>query len=270
MGLQVIDQSQWLRRSKTFQTIIEQKRYLLKHHKDSILATQPGTAQDISELLQLVHDTLDLRDAPSPKKMESSAEGSKNTQNSALDSLAALTLLAEEDFCLLSPNNQGDYCLRAATLCAPTFWLLEEKLGKPIQQIHQPIPGFKEQLDHKVARFFSHIKAGQWLVRYNWTLSESPERFQPTRIKVNGSPQASNSSPFPCFLRTERQVFTKLSRGFLVFSILVDHIPINELREDPGWCREFMGLLNQLSPEMIAYKGIGHLIPVAKSILQQA
>lgn len=253
MGLQVIQQHEWLIRSKDFQRVNQEKRKLIDQQKDSVLAAQPGTDQSIAELVQLVSHTLDSTNTLFENKPHSDSE------DSAITALTALSFLAEEDFCLLSPDEQGNYCLRAATLCAPTFWLLGEKLGKPIHQIHQPIPGFKEQLDHKIARFFNHIKEGQWLVRYNWTLCDVPERFQPNRIKTEES---------VCFLRTERQVFTKLSSGFLVFSILVQHTDVNELKKDSTWCEDFIGLLNQLSPEMIAYKGIGHLLQRAQNTLR--
>ncbi|TGQ25043.1 heme-dependent oxidative N-demethylase subunit alpha family protein, partial [Mesorhizobium sp. M4B.F.Ca.ET.214.01.1.1] len=55
--------------------------------------------------------------------------------------LVAASLLVQEDLILMRRDVSG-WRLAAGSLCFPSSWALTEKFGKPLQQIHAPVPGF--------------------------------------------------------------------------------------------------------------------------------
>jgi hypothetical protein len=63
------------------------------------------------------------------------------------------SLWVQDDICLLQDSPEG-YRLTAASLCAASFWRLEEKIGNTLDGIHTPVPGFAEQLAPQLNRFF--------------------------------------------------------------------------------------------------------------------
>jgi len=249
MGLNPINFQQWLVWDDGCPSIIEEKRLLLANTEHKVLATLPGYELEILRLLEQV-EQLQL------------AERQLTFAGLPSDPLQRISLMAQEDFCLLTQEGEQPYKLVAASLCAPTFWHLEEKLGQPVDFIHRPVPGFEDKLAAKVSRFFNHLKPGQIIERGNWTLCEHPARFQPDRIKLHQQQQQH------CFLRTERQTLMKLpDSSTIVFTILVNIKPIMSLKETPQSQANFIDTLQTLPNEMAQYKGIEHLVPIALHLL---
>ena len=50
-----------------------------------------------------------------------------------------------EDICLLEPRGD-DFIMTAASVCSPSNWLLEDKIGQTVDFIHAPVPGYEEVL----------------------------------------------------------------------------------------------------------------------------
>src|SRR5262249_2194981 len=80
--------------------------------------------------------------------------------------------LVQEDLCLLR-----DGILVGASLCFPTRWRLAEKLGRPLLEIHAPVPGFADALGDPVARFFARLAPDQGVWRANWGIADDPTLF---------------------------------------------------------------------------------------------
>ena len=86
--------------------------------------------------------------------------------------------LVQEDFCLLQERD-GRYILTAAVLCFPAHWLLSEKIGRPLIEIHAPVPGFAEQLGNPVERLFERLDPEKPVQRRNWSLVDTDRLFLP-------------------------------------------------------------------------------------------
>ena len=56
----------------------------------------------------------------------------------------------QEDLCLMQRGAAG-YRL-VAVVCFPAHWRLADKLGRPLEAIHEPVPGFGERLAPTVDR----------------------------------------------------------------------------------------------------------------------
>lgn len=131
------------------------------------------------------------------------------------------SLWAQEDFCLLekmsdAPNNE--YVLTAASVCSPSNWRLEDKIGKGLDQIHKPVPGYEEELAARVNRFMDSLRSGRAYQRFNWSLQAGNELLW--HPDETGKIDTQSSSDI--YWRVERQTFVKLPQsGAVVFAIRI-------------------------------------------------
>lgn len=159
------------------------------------------------------------------------------------DPLATIGRLVSEDFCLMAPG-EDEYRLVGAVLCFPSHWRLAEKIGRPMTEIHAPVPQYDADVGMRVNRFFNRVAAGSLVFRVNWSVSDTPELFTPERHQMTGD---------PLYLRIERQTFLRLPRsGVLVFGIRTAIAPLTSLTDDEG--RAFATAIDALSPEAMDYK----------------
>lgn len=169
------------------------------------------------------------------------------------------SLWIQDDICLLQESPEG-YRLTAASLCAASFWRLEEKLGQPLQGIHAPVPGFAEKLAPQVDRFFAHIKPDYPVWRANWSVVASPNLNQRSDYPADVRPDA------PLYLRVERQALRRLPvTRAVVFSIRVYVHPLQQLRGEESVWRGLNQAINTLSPAQRRYKGIHRVQPALQA-----
>ena len=77
----------------------------------------------------------------------------------------------EPDFALMLKGNDGVFRLGAGAVCFPSSWALREKLGKPIDEIHSPVPGLNAALSRQIHTFLDRLAPSAAWTRENWGLS---------------------------------------------------------------------------------------------------
>ena len=163
-----------------------------------------------------------------------------------------------DDLCLLQPG-EGGYRLTAASLSAPSYWRLEDKIGRPLQEIHAPVPGFAPKIGSQVARFFEHLLPEYPVWRSNWSVVSSPELLQ----------RGSSAAGDQLYLRVERQSLRRLPRtGAVVFTIRVMINPLEDLRRVPGAVAALGAAARRLSPQEARYKSLAPLLPALERFFQ--
>ena len=161
--------------------------------------------------------------------------------------LVQLARVIAEDLCLLSYEN-STWTLVAAVVIFPSRWKLLEKIGKNIDVIHEPVPGYQGALQPLMVDTFNKIKPERPVWRRNWSLHETEELHEPTY-----TPHQVEISDY--WWRTERQTLTKSeSNQFLLFTIRNRSEPFKWIKEDPGATSEFVKTLESLDPQMLDYK----------------
>ena len=75
------------------------------------------------------------------------------------------------------------FYLDSASLCAPTRWSLREKFQQSLSELHQSVPGYKDKIDSRVNTIFTNLPDQKIFERYNWSIFDSPELFQPISNK---------------------------------------------------------------------------------------
>ena len=148
------------------------------------------------------------------------------------------------------------YCLTAASLCSPSHWRLEDKFGRPMAEIHQPIPRFSSELTPSVDRFFRHLKADHPVVRFNWSLQAHDALCQ----RPETEPDALHDANL--YYRSERQSLRRLEQtGAIAFSIRVYLHPLEQLAETPGALEALFAAIDATPPDLALYKGFEELAP---------
>ncbi len=118
--------------------------------------------------------------------------------------LLTLGRLVQEDLCLLEAAG-NEHVLTGAILCFPASWTLAQKIGRPLSDIHIPVPSYDAGISRRVQRMFDAIRPEQPLWRANALLYDDPTLFQPRREGVPRPRPVEKT-----YLRSERQCLLRL------------------------------------------------------------
>ena len=164
------------------------------------------------------------------------------------------SLWVPEDFCLLEKEKNG-YVMTAASVCSPSNWILQEKIGQTVDFIHNPVPDYNKHLSKRVNRFLEGIPRHRVLLRYNWSIQSDNELFW--RDDLNPNSDFVNSSNPNLYWRIERQTFVRLpTSGAIVFGIRVFLHSFDSLRNIEGFNQSIEQLFTQLPETQKRYKGL--------------
>ncbi|MEL6318285.1 MAG: DUF3445 domain-containing protein, partial [Pseudomonadota bacterium] len=168
--------------------------------------------------------------------------------------VGALGRLVQEDFLLLTPGADGAPRLTAAALCFPSRWALGEKLGRPLDEIHAPAPGYAGRLSAGVDRVFAALHPERPLQRLNFGVIDTDALHLPdARARAPLAPGADPAT-LQSWLRVERQTLRRLPETrAAVFSVKTYLTPVAALA--PGAAAALRAHVAALSPAEIAYRG---------------
>lgn len=246
MGLNALDPADWLWLDERFSAETAARAALVAERAQAVHAMLPEAEPAARELLALVLDHL-ARYAP---------ERAPASPPPNLPPLVALAALVQEDFCLMQKRADGRYALTGAILCFPSHWHLHEKLGRPMAEIHAPVPGFGARLGAAADRFMASIQPDRPVWRANWTLVESPELFHPHPREPIPDLSAENVGS-RLWLRVERQTLRRLPETQAVaFTIRTLVEPLAEVVRRPGVAAAMAARIREMDDAMAAYKGL--------------
>ncbi|WP_442598906.1 heme-dependent oxidative N-demethylase family protein [Neobacillus sp. D3-1R] len=167
----------------------------------------------------------------------------------------------QEDLILMMQRDANLY-LDAGQLCFPANWSLAFDIGMNFQEIHYPIPGFKEAgLDQRILQFLLQLEPGNPWGRKNWSLMagnrldtslETFDQWGKGRKLVT----KKNAGKL-VHLRVEVQTLSRLSRSNgILFTIHTHLLALEELANKREWLESFYRILKELPPYIVDYKGL--------------
>ena len=174
--------------------------------------------------------------------------------------LVAAELVAE-DLVLMRRDSAG-WRLVAAAVCFPSSWTLREKFGRPMDEIHAPVPGFGagSRPAELITRMFDNLRPDMPVVRWNWSLYGDDQLHHPPADEPAPPRFGTGARAEPVFLRVERQTLRRLPlSGDIVFTIRIYLDPLGSLARDPDGAavaRSLLAQLQELDGPQLAYKGI--------------
>ena len=160
-----------------------------------------------------------------------------------------------EDLLLL--GDQPGWPLVAGQLCFPNDWCLADKLGRPLFEVHAPVPGFAQRVGDATLKLFDKLKPERPIWRANWAVKVTGRLDLPPPI--NATFEASKqeitaaNAGHRCYFRIERQTLSRLPSGIL-FTVKTSVAPIHTLSAEER--QALATTLSTTPPEILAYKGL--------------
>jgi hypothetical protein len=275
IGLKPLVPDRWIEVDEHLKPYLAEKRRLYADIPDKVFVEEAGTRDAQREVLELLGAHLPAKfpeiyrhTASGIEVVGAAANLAGSTTASFSDApLIAASLLVQEDLILMRRDDSG-WRLAAGSLCFPSSWSLAEKFGRPLQQIHAPMPGFGPgtRSADLINRMFDGLQ-GQAVERYNWSIQADDALYHPLS-NVERIDRASNRpTRFPdgdvnahAFIRVERQTLRKLpvSRDIL-FTIRIHLDPLKVLARHPDKATlavSFADQLQALDQAQLDYKGL--------------
>jgi dimethylamine monooxygenase subunit A len=266
IGLKPLDPRRWTVPGAQLGDYLAQKRRLLATRRNIVFATEPGTEAAQAELLGRLASHF-VADHPALYRREGTRViGPEPGIAVALDddrtpALERAALLVEDDLVLMRRGEAG-WRIAAAALCFPSAWSLAQKFGRPMHEVHAPVPGFGAGTRNAelITRMFDNLRPEMPMIRWNWSLFgdgalHHPEGGHPDRPRFGDGVTASHA-----FLRVERQTLTRLPESRdIVFSIGIHVDPLEALGESdegPRLARTLHDQIAALGPHQLSYKGL--------------
>ena len=269
MGIKALDLEDWIEIDRRFVDQLAERRRLLTASPVAVLAMLSEGEAGARELLELLLDHLPERFPEHYRRSRGRIDNLTTGEGFEIAAweeapLALAGRLVQEDLCLMQASPEG-YRLVAAVLCFPAHWRLGDKLGRPLDAIHAPVPGFDQRLATPAARFFAGIRVERPVWRVNWSLVDTPALFLPPEHRGHPREVAAGRAGEQLWLRVERQTLRRLPRsGDVVFGIHTYVDPLAEAIDSPDAARALAARIREMPEPMARYKSI---LPIRAPLL---
>lgn len=170
-----------------------------------------------------------------------------------IDALVDAAAAVADDLCILIPDENGVPRLRAAVLCSPNRWRLQNKMGGTMASIHAPVARYDEDLASPVDAVLMRLNPERPLWRVNWGVTNHPSLFQP-----DIPPVTPEMDPADMWLRVEWQTLRKLPEsGGILFTIrtYVEHMKVF-FERDYQLVHDMGDIINKIPENVAQYKSI--------------
>ena len=271
MGLVARDPDELIEIDEHFVEELAEKRDLLATRHDEVYAAIPGTEAACAEVLSHLAAFLPRR-FPDWFTRDGALLTNRLTgetwdiDNPARPPLELASRLVQEDLCLVRPDPEGPI-LAAASLCFPSRWRLQEKIGHPLAHVHTKVPFYGERLAAPVDRFMQMLRAGKMVERLNWSMMDDPALFQPGgkwRRETVPDITVQNAGE-KLWLRVERQTLMRLpDSGFVLFGIRLYVYPLTRIAADRATAARLGEAVRALPEATAHYKS---LLPFRAALL---
>ncbi|MEX0346556.1 MAG: DUF3445 domain-containing protein [Rhizobiaceae bacterium] len=260
IGLQPLDLRNWIEVDDRLDFYLSEKERLWALHPGKTFVAEPDTVAVQTEILDLIAAHVARRFPDIYRRDADRMFVNGRTVDLAADEPALLTAarLVPEDLLVMRRDETG-WRLVAGSLSFPTGWSLTEKFGRPMEQIHGPVPGFGEGTRNAamINRIFDSLQVAQPVWRMNWSIYSNDALYQ-------GDHHAEHvrrmEAGLAAFLRVEYQTLRKLPVSCdILFTVRIHIDPIALLERHPDCghiCSEFIRLLQAMDREQLEYKGM--------------
>lgn len=271
IGLKPLSLDDWIEPGPDLEAQIDEKARLYAEIPEKVFVEEPDTRGVQAEVLDLLVEHLPRR-FPDLYRTDGDAmsigqSGRQVPLGADLEPLRTASLLVAEDLIVMRRGEDG-WRLAAGSLCFPSSWSLAEKFGRPLQDIHAPVPGFGPgtRSAEIINRMFDGLQ-GQAVERYNWSIQAGPALYHPLSGQQRIDRATGRPTKFPdgdidgrAFIRVERQTLRKLpvSKDIL-FTIRIHIDPLMVLERHPdraALAESFAAQLEAMDEAQLDYKGL--------------
>jgi len=169
--------------------------------------------------------------------------------------LEEMARFVQEDLCLLRRRDDG-WNLRAAAVCFPSYWSLKEKMGKPLDLIHGPVPQLTPGINEVLTSKMDALEHQAPVERFNWTLTCDSELYQPTSYRSEPPTFSDSEAGDKIFVRVERQTLSKMRSGDILFTIRTYINPLKAICVDLELAAGLHDSIMNTPMEVLLYRGV--------------
>ena len=159
--------------------------------------------------------------------------------------------MVQEDLCILRRRDDG-WNLRAAAVCFPSYWSLKEKMGKPLDVIHSPVPQLTPTINGVITSKLDALEKSKPVERFNWTLTDDMELYQPSPVRKS----SIETDLHKILTRVERQTMLLLRSGDILFTIRTYLNSLGTILQDRELSIGLHDSILNTDPEVLNYRGI--------------
>jgi hypothetical protein len=169
----------------------------------------------------------------------------------------ALCSQVQEDLAVCQLQDTRDW-LATIHLCAPNHWAAEDKIGKPFDAVHAPVPGMEKTMPHYFKMLQSVIHKGPF-TRYAWGISTdnrlNHHPVAPPGINQQAWQGRKINEASQLFIRTERQNLVGFPQvNAFLFTIRTYFYEVGLLEDHEKTA--LWSAVRSMSPDALAYKGL--------------
>ena len=169
----------------------------------------------------------------------------------------ALCCQVQEDVAICQLQDEKDW-LAAIHLCSPNHWAPADKIGRPFNAVHAPVPGMEKTMPHYFKMLQSAVQKGPF-TRFAWGIA--------TDNRLNHLPEAPPGihqqdwngrridEAARLYIRTERQNLVGFPQcNAFLFTIRTYFYEVEQLANHEKTA--LWSAVRSMSPETLAYKGL--------------
>lgn len=253
IGLRPIAEEDWLRPDSRRPAYVAEKGRLSDLDPSAVFAEAPGTRAAQVEVLSLIREWF-TRNARSMTAPDGTGAPSPDPQATDAPPLLAAAMMLCEDLALMRRTPAG-WTLVAGAIHFPSAWRLSEKIGRPMHEVHAPVPGYEARTRgaRMIERIFDSLDVGTIVERANWSLHDEATLHLP-RNPPDHERRLASAEPSSLTIRRERQTLRKLAGGDILFTIDVTVPSVDELTD--GEQKALARQLRALDDRQRDYKGL--------------
>lgn len=268
----------WLEVESSYVITIKKRQDLFKKYGSMVLDYLPGSELVCKELMEMC---LQFYCARYPSLFQLSSDNlifhnrilNTTTEIKRFHPLHVLLNNVPEDFgIVLRSEEDGQYYFRAGVICSSLGWNVGTKIGMRLDEIHEPIPDYKEKMSFSMDRFFSKLSTTTPIQRGSWGLEVGTPLFMPPGDphEILREQQDPKLEIGDCYLRVDWQTLRRLplSAG-VVFNFTALFTRVEEMREEKGVPALLGKILKEGKESLMRYKGTWHVEHVVGPKLEE-
>ena len=225
-GLNPLNPVDWLFSDDVFAKQMAYRDYLISSKRDVVFRSLAGSEAACEELLDLMVKHLVLCDYQKTSNGIIRPDGVEVILGEDHPLIEA-GRLTQHDLCIMEEDGP-EHKLSAACLCFPSSWSLDEKIGRQLIKIHEPVPSYDAQIAKRVQRLFDAIRVNNPMFRVNSLIYSDPNLHQPRTMSARR--KVSNASKL--WLRSEFQTLIRMPISkAVIFCIHNSIVPMESLNK---------------------------------------
>lgn len=264
IGVKPLNPKHWIEIDEQLPVYLREKRELIESKLGDVFSADFSSEVAQEEVLNLLVDHL-LNAFPETYSKTGRSLSIKGVEYDVdLDDMSAppllnAALLIQEDLVIMRREADG-WRFVAGSVCFPSSWVLREKIGKLMHEIHDPVPDYAKGTRNAgmIDRMFDNLQLEMPVERFNWSIYNDPSLYQSGQSGDHTLDNAEKGRQ--AFIRVERQTLRKLPKtGDILFTIRihVDALTMLARREDKSdIAAKFIEAIEAMNAEQIAYKGL--------------